>query len=487
MTVTAERSPSENIRAGLDHPVLDCDGHYLEFMPHYFDFVEQVGGLSMVETFQQNRIGETRLKPTPWHDMDREQRQHQLRWRRPFYAFPSRNTRDRATAMIPRLLHAGMDEIGVDFSVLYPTVGLDMMFIKNDEIRRAACRALNLMNAEIWHEFADRMTPLAAIPTTTPDEGIAELDHAIGELGLKAIMISGNVHRYVPQVVEEAPEWKRHAPWYDHMAMYSKYDYDPFWAKCVAHKVALTAHAGHQGIGSNKSISSYAYNHIGSFAEANHAFCKAVFLGGVAKRFPDLKFGLLEGGVGWACSLLSDTIEHWEKRNKHAIQTYDPKALDVAQLADYFREYGGELIKGREDGLVAYLEELQIDFENPDEIDEFADCGCETKDDIRRQFTNFFFGCEADDKINAFAFQGPKDRHLNAMFSSDISHWDVPDIRQCVRDAYELVEGGHISGEDFEDFMFVNPARLHAGMNPDFFKETLGEGEIETLKGAGRL
>jgi predicted TIM-barrel fold metal-dependent hydrolase len=487
MNAASKISPSEEIRANLNHPVLDCDGHYIEFMPYYFDFVEQVGGLSMVEAFRKNRIGETRMAPSPWNNMNREQRQHQLRWRRPFHALPSRNTKDRATAMIPRLLYERMDEIGVDFGILYPTIGLDMLFIKDEEIRQAACRALNAMNAEVWKEYSDRMAPVAVIPTVTPEEGVAELDFAVGKLGLKGIMISGNVHRHVPQVAEEAPEWKRHAMWYDHMAMDSQYDYDPFWAKCVEHKVAPTAHAGHQGIGSFKSISSYVYNHIGSFAEANHAFCKAVFLGGVAKRFPELKFGFLEGGVGWAMSLLSDTIEHWEKRNKNAIGNYDPKELDVEKLASYFREFGGDAIKGREDSFVDYLEGLRVDFENPGELDEFADCACETKEDIRAQFGNFFFGCEADDKINSFAFQGPKERHLNAMFSSDISHWDVPDIRECVSEAHELVESGQMTDEDFEQFMFVNPARLHAGMNPDFFKGTRVEGEIEKLKMAGRL
>ncbi len=37
-------------------------------------------------------------------------------------------------------------------------------------------------------------TPVAAVPTMTPEEGIDELDHAIGELGMKGIMISGKVH-----------------------------------------------------------------------------------------------------------------------------------------------------------------------------------------------------------------------------------------------------------------------------------------------------
>ena len=60
-------------------------------------------------------------------------------------------------------------------------------------------------------------------------------------------------------------------------------------------------------------------------------------------------------------------------------------------------------------------------------------------------------------------------------------------MRKCVSEAYELVEGGHLSDEDFEDFMFNNPARLHAGMNPDFFKGSRVEAEVEKLKLNGRL
>ena len=76
MSAAIGLSPSEEIRSKLNHPVLDCDGHYIEFMPYYMDFVEEVGGLSMVETFRQNRIGEIRLNPSAWHNMSREQRQH---------------------------------------------------------------------------------------------------------------------------------------------------------------------------------------------------------------------------------------------------------------------------------------------------------------------------------------------------------------------------------------------------------------------------
>ena len=36
------------------------------------------------------------------------------------------NTRDRATAMLPRLLYDRLDELGIDFGIIYPTAGLSV-------------------------------------------------------------------------------------------------------------------------------------------------------------------------------------------------------------------------------------------------------------------------------------------------------------------------------------------------------------------------
>ena len=58
-------------------------------------------------------------------------------------------------------------------------------------------------------------------------------------------------------------------------------------------------------------------------------------------------------------------------------------------------------------------------------------------EDIRDLFVpNFYFGCEADDPINAMAFDTrklPFGAKLNAIFSSDIGHWDVPDMTEVTR------------------------------------------------------
>jgi hypothetical protein len=48
-------------------------------------------------------------------------------------------------------------------------------------------------------------------------------------------------------------------------------------------------------------------------------------------------------------------------------------------------------------------------------------------------------------------------------------------MREVAEEAYELVDHGIISEEDFRDFVFVNPVRLWTDMNPDFFKGTIVE------------
>ena len=67
---------------------------------------------------------------------------------------------------------------------------------------------------------------------------------------------------------------------------------------------------------------------------------------------------------------------------------------------------------------------------------------------------------------------GPSQVRFNAIFGSDIGHFDVPDMREVLEEAYELREEELIDAEDFRDFVFANAVRLHGGMNPKFFEGT---------------
>ena len=118
--------------------------------------------------------------------------------------------------------------------------------------------------------------------------------------------------------------------WYDVLAIDSEYDYDPVWAKCVELKVGPTFHSASRGLGFRQSTSNFTYNHIGHFATAGEAVCKAIFMGGVTRRFPTLKFAFLEGGVGWACQLYADLIGHWKKRNAARARGGRSRAISIA-------------------------------------------------------------------------------------------------------------------------------------------------------------
>ena len=82
--------------------------------------------------------------------------------------------------------------------------------------------------------------------------------------------------------------------------------------------------------------------------------------------------------------------------------------------------------------------------------------------------------------MTSWAFDSRRNPHnarLNAIYGSDLGHYDLMDLRDAAAEAYESVEDGLMTPEDFRDFVLVNPVKLHCGMNPDFFKGTIVEHE----------
>jgi hypothetical protein len=203
--------------------------------------------------------------------------------------------------------------------------------------------------------------------------------------------------------------------------------------------------------------------------------CKSLYLGGVTRRVPRLNFAFLECGVGWACVLLSDTVSHWEKRNLKALAHVDPARLDRARARELLLEYGGSRFEGRLDQVVrAFPVEADPPLEG-ESLDDFRHMRVSRAEELGELFDSFYFGCEADDRMNAMAFNTRINRfgkRLNAVFSSDIGHFDVPDMTRVVEEAWELVEDGAMSAADFRDFMADHTIRLHGRMNPDFWKGT---------------
>jgi predicted TIM-barrel fold metal-dependent hydrolase len=480
-------SRSAEIRAHLSHPVIDADGHCAEFEPLLLDFIREVGGQRLADQYRKDPdVGMV----YQWNRMTPEQRRH-LRVPRPnWWAHPAANTLDRATSSLPRLLYHRLDEMGLDFVIVYPSITLRAIHIADDELRRAACRAFNRYQAELFSGLEDRLTPVAAIPMHTPAEALEELDYAVGTLGLKAILMSSYVRRPIPAFATYLPpSASRHLSWLDTYAIDSEYDYDPVWRRCVELGVAPTFHSGGSGFGTRAWISNQTYNHIGHFASADEAICKSLFLGGVTRRFSMLRFAFQEGGAGWARSLYGDLIGHWKIRNRQAVEARNPARLDHALFAELAQRYGGSRFASAFPVRAEDISELQWgSVEREEDLDEWAACGIERLEDIRDLFVpSFFFGCEGDDTMTPIAFdtrRNPFGAELNVIYGSDLGHLDLPDMRDAAAEAWELVEEGLINENEFRRFVFENPVRLHGAMNPNFFKGTIVEQAAAAILGA---
>jgi len=468
--MSAHATP-EQVHAKLSHPVIDGDGHWIEYTPVFAEKMRKVVGDKGADGFlaSQSRIPDS-LRQTI------DQRKTRGAPMEGYWGRQSTNTRDRATAMMPRMLYDRLDELGIDFGIVYPTAGLGIPRIADDETRHDVIRGFNIVTADYFAKLSDRLTPAAVIPMHTPEEAIAELEYVTKQLGSKVCMFGSGIARPIPAAKGIDPQVARHAVFYDQFGLDSDHDYDPVWKKCQELGIAPTFHTGGRGFGLRNNPSNFTYNHIGHFAAAGHAVAKAIFLGGVTRRFPNLRFGFLEGGVGWGCQLFADLIEHWERRGKKGLEYMDPTKLDRTLLRQLVDKYGYEDIAAeltRRDGWPA-KEEDTLDG-GVAAHDDYAACEITRKEDwVELYVKPFFFGCEADDRMNAVAFSkfNPFGARINAIYSSDIGHFDVPDMVQVLPEAYELVEHGFLTSDDFRDFTFGNAVRLWGAGNPRFFEGT---------------
>jgi hypothetical protein len=497
--VPAKISPSRKVRERLDHPVIDTDIHTNDYAPALEDYVANYGGAKLVDELRkasQDRIERGGISNGKnWYEQTPEERHHYRTIRAPWWARVTKNTLDVATYHLPELLYQRQAEQGSDYSVLFPNNVLAPLGVKDRDSRRLLQRAVNHYHADLYRKYADRLTVVAGIPLTTPEEGIEELEFAVNVLGLKTINIAGSVRRPIRALAEKYPadkypDLQRYISYQDFYGLDSEHDYDPFWAKVVALGVPVLTHYGSQGWVGRSSTSSYMNNHIGHFADGSEAFARALFFGGVTRRFPKLRLGLLEGGADWGARVYIHLVDRFLKRGPEGLKNYDPKATDRDELRALFARFGEALVQGRPtdgekiirdtlgDRYVAEARQPSLEQQN-----DFAAAGIESIEDIKKRWVDsFFFGSEADDRTVAHAFNdkaNPLGVKVNAIYSSDVGHWDVPDLTEVLAESWQLVEEGVITEADFRAWTYENPYKLYTEAKADFFKGTAVEGLIK--------
>src|ERR1700719_4298751 len=104
---TAHTPRSAAIRARLNHPIIDSDGHTAEFEPALFDYLRDIGGSRALDRLLA-------LPDSPlsfrWYNLSPQERRDQRQIRPHFWVHPAANTLDRATSSLPKLLYHRLDE-----------------------------------------------------------------------------------------------------------------------------------------------------------------------------------------------------------------------------------------------------------------------------------------------------------------------------------------------------------------------------------------
>ena len=120
------------IHDGLKHPVIDGDGHWMEPIPIFLEYLREVGGAKSVDQIRALWRGRD-----AWYRATPQERQHS-RLRRAIWWGVTSNTYDKATALLPALLNERLPELGIDFALIYPSFGLTINGITQDDLHLAA-------------------------------------------------------------------------------------------------------------------------------------------------------------------------------------------------------------------------------------------------------------------------------------------------------------------------------------------------------------
>ena len=157
---------SRSIRQRLDHPVIDIDGHCIEFFPGLARDLREEG--SSLDSPSLARLCRRILDPTragtAWT------RRARRAARGPGHRGRARGARTHGISppRVPRLLHERLDELGIDVSVVYPSAGLGCLHLWDERERRGACRGLNRANADAFAGLDDRACQSPRSPCIRP-------------------------------------------------------------------------------------------------------------------------------------------------------------------------------------------------------------------------------------------------------------------------------------------------------------------------------
>ncbi|HZT08365.1 MAG TPA: amidohydrolase family protein [Chloroflexota bacterium] len=186
-----------------------------------------------------------------------------------------------------------MDREGIDVSVLFPTTSFNVSQVVERDYAVAYTRAYNDYAASVCRA-SPRLKAIALLPFQDVSAAVAEAERAVRDLGLVGIAVASQGMR-------------------EHLGSQT---YWPIYETIERLGVPFCVHNRREGPAGDHRFDSFLYMHtIGRPVETAIQFAGLIYAG-VPERFPGLRIGFLECGVGWVPYWMERMDEEWEKRGE---------------------------------------------------------------------------------------------------------------------------------------------------------------------------
>jgi predicted TIM-barrel fold metal-dependent hydrolase len=219
---------------------------------------------------------------------------------------------------------------GIDAEIIFPNKGLVMFATKDAEFGMAQCRVWNDFAWEMYAQYVDFMSPVAAIMTADVALACEEI-RRVAKMGYRVLTLPCK------------PIFGGHD---SRDSNYNLLDYDPMWAAIQECDLPITFHVstGRDPRAARKeggAVINYVAHSLSPTIEPVATLCGS----GVIERFPKIKFAAVESGIGWVPWAL-DAMD--EAYRKHHLWAY-PKLKKLP--SEYFKSNGGATFQEDRAGL----------------------------------------------------------------------------------------------------------------------------------------
>lgn len=175
-----------------------------------------------------------------------------------------------------------MDQVGIDWTVLYPTSGLAYGRTTNIDWAIWTAAAYNTWLHDAYLVRSDRFRGMALIPLQEPEAAVEELRNAVTELGMSGALLPSNG---LAQHLGSKVYW-------------------PVYAEAERLGCVLSVHGGvHSGYGMD-DMNLWCVAHALGHPHGQLIALGAMVFNGIFDRFPRLRVAFLEGGVAWLLQAL---------------------------------------------------------------------------------------------------------------------------------------------------------------------------------------